>query len=948
VKVQNIALIVCFLTITNCFQAFSSQIDVDQFRRINGLNSKQVFNGFQSKYTRIYWFATGSGVVSFDGSKFDDFESMNPFFGTPSLKVVEDNQGFVWFISSIGQVAYFNGKKFSSALESAELESELSKGMILDFWLNELNEIMILCQNAFETKANLFKVIRTQGNKYVVEKVEMESKISKNYIFYNYNNKCIAYYNKENSSFYKSIYVGKNVYFYNNQILTQIENGYSEKELFKFEKKSLSNIQLINNTLFMSTTDGLLVYKGFGKAYKLISNVNIASILIDVDSNVIVCTLNEGIIISPRLKIEKLNIGNKYGFSNIKIESDKLYYSDKKYNLGVWSLNEHSLSVFKNEDKSFSDNNIFIRDEVIYFNKKRFILSSDEKQVFNTEFIPFQSISNNSRNFLLSTGYADVKLIEQNGKKFKSLFYGTRVYDAKLENEKLWVATKNGLIYSSVIKDNEWAISDFDTICKGFITERLTIVGDKIIFITNKKYLSVFNGNKLDVNILSGTILENKVIKEYIFLNQNTLIVLTNVGIYVSELKWGKSIQIERSKFISVSNEDFSDEYVSVDTFKNYLYFATIDNLYRVKLIDLKFKTNRQKCIINGILTNKRYLSHSEISVLKSILLENDESILEFNVVNSKLFKSIAAEELKYTLLFNGDSLFTRYLKSNILRFENLKHGKYVLKIYTRDDGSEWSIPFEIEFTIKPKLHETKLFYITILLVCIIATALFGIQVYKIKNRKLLVKILEMENEKNQLQLLKTQLNPHFLFNSLNSLKSLIYLEKSNEAISFTDKLSGFLRAVLKFDSELDISIGDELTLVNHYLSIEKSRLGNRLLFEIDCPNVLLKVKIPSNILQPIVENSIKYGLENNDQLEIKIKISQKGNIIQLFIEDNGTIIQGDSNTQNSFSLKSIENRINSFNKGSIKNPLFRQVLYNETVKVGFQVILSFIISEKD
>jgi two-component system LytT family sensor kinase len=107
---------------------------------------------------------------------------------------------------------------------------------------------------------------------------------------------------------------------------------------------------------------------------------------------------------------------------------------------------------------------------------------------------------------------------------------------------------------------------------------------------------------------------------------------------------------------------------------------------------------------------------------------------------------------------------------------------------------------------------------------------------------------------------LRQQLQPHFLFNSLNSINALIGF-KPDEARKMIHQLSDFLRGTLKKDDQLLVPLTDELTHLNLYLEIEKVRFGHRLQTEISCDNACGEALLPSLLLQPLVENAIKFGL---------------------------------------------------------------------------------------
>ena len=129
-----------------------------------------------------------------------------------------------------------------------------------------------------------------------------------------------------------------------------------------------------------------------------------------------------------------------------------------------------------------------------------------------------------------------------------------------------------------------------------------------------------------------------------------------------------------------------------------------------------------------------------------------------------------------------------------------------------------------------------------------------------------------------QVRALRYQVNPHFLFNTLNSLSSLIIGGRAEEAESMVLKLSNFFRQSLTLDATADISLAEEVALQRLYLDIEKVRFPRRLKAEFDIPEELEKARLPGLILQPIVENAIKHAVSpTRDKVELKIAAREAG-----------------------------------------------------------------------
>jgi signal transduction histidine kinase len=140
-----------------------------------------------------------------------------------------------------------------------------------------------------------------------------------------------------------------------------------------------------------------------------------------------------------------------------------------------------------------------------------------------------------------------------------------------------------------------------------------------------------------------------------------------------------------------------------------------------------------------------------------------------------------------------------------------------------------------------------------------------------------------------QLAALRFQLNPHFLFNTLNAISAMIVTRRNEEAEAMTDKLSSFLRASLGSDPMELVPLEQELSLIEDYLEIEAIRFGKRLEIEIDCSSEACDVRIPSFLLQPLVENAIKYGVApSRDPVLIRVVGRREGDELVVTVSDNG------------------------------------------------------------
>ena len=162
---------------------------------------------------------------------------------------------------------------------------------------------------------------------------------------------------------------------------------------------------------------------------------------------------------------------------------------------------------------------------------------------------------------------------------------------------------------------------------------------------------------------------------------------------------------------------------------------------------------------------------------------------------------------------------------------------------------------------------------------------------------------------KAELEALQAKINPHFLFNTLNSIASLIS-ENPKAAESTVEKLSELFRYTLKDADQSTVTLGEELDIVRTYLEIEKVRFGDRLQYTINYEGNVVDVKVPALLIQPLVENSIKHGIAKNIQGgSILVEVKKEGQTCRILVRDSGEGFQS-TGTESGFGLRSIQDRL--------------------------------------
>src|SRR5215213_11656465 len=140
-----------------------------------------------------------------------------------------------------------------------------------------------------------------------------------------------------------------------------------------------------------------------------------------------------------------------------------------------------------------------------------------------------------------------------------------------------------------------------------------------------------------------------------------------------------------------------------------------------------------------------------------------------------------------------------------------------------------------------------------------------------------------------QLTALRLQLNPHFLFNTLNAISSLIVTGRNRKGEAMLSKLCDFLRTALGADGTGRTSLGEELEMLQTYLQIEAIRFGDRLTVDFECPSDLIDLPVPNFILQPLVENAIKHAVAPTSRpVIVRVAARREVDHVILSVSDNG------------------------------------------------------------
>jgi ligand-binding sensor domain-containing protein len=398
-----------------------------------------------------------------------------------------------------------------------------------------------------------------------------------------------------------------------------------------------------------------------------------------------------------------------------------------------------------------------------------------------------------------------------------------------------------------------------------------------------------------------------------ILLQDDELYVLTDIGLDIIHLNSGRIRTFPMFQFFHGMN--FSDILIA----DGKLWLAGIDELI-ILPISLNSRINLPKIHSIQSLVNGQ---PTELNGHKISYYQNDLRIS----LDAIHFQSAGQFNYVYRLKGYDNKWTVQPAINNSINYLSLPPGEFIFEVKTVLNGV-YSEPTQIRFTITPPFWTTWWFrLLIILLLSGVIYLLFKQNLQRVRKKQLIKERLLI----SQLIALRSQMNPHFMFNVLNSVQGLIYTDKKNEASLYLGKFSTLMRRMLEFSDKAQLSLEKELELIQLYLELEAARFDGELNYRIvhELSPEELEQEIPSMIIQPYVENAIKHGLlhkKGEKQLTIHVCLSPQKDL-EIRILDNGVgrdmskQINAKRTHHKSFATEAIDSRIGLINRIR-KNPI--------------------------
>jgi len=311
---------------------------------------------------------------------------------------------------------------------------------------------------------------------------------------------------------------------------------------------------------------------------------------------------------------------------------------------------------------------------------------------------------------------------------------------------------------------------------------------------------------------------------------------------------------------------------------------------------------------VNGLIKHNpvKYISNdneAKLSFTKMKLFYNDtilpqNALLASNLNNIRFdFMGICLtnpEKVLYIHKLEGfEKSWSPATNQNNVTYSNLLPGHYVFKVRCCNNQGVWSTePLTFSFTVDAPYYKRWWFIFMVLgFIAVVVFTIFRVRLNQLKREQEKESKMQIEIAKNELKALRAQMNPHFLFNSLNSIQHYIVSNKEDEAVFYLNHFARLMRIILANSEKTAITLNEEINGLKIYIELEQMRFSHLFEFNIQvAENIDVDYEqIPSMLLQPYVENAILHGLvpkEGGGLLQINFFI--KDDFLHVIIEDNG------------------------------------------------------------
>lgn len=916
---QAIAVIGIFFQL---LYAHAVQIGEPNFRNLGineGLPSSEVYRIIQDKQGFI-WFSTDAGVCRFNGRSIKCYTTADGLPDNTIFDLIEDKQGRIWMNCFNGTICYFENGKFIVPQGAIHLRNKLKKRSTIVTSIQFDKE-----QNLWIGTSNFPCVLKKSDNYSTINAINSTNDTA-NAIVYELNNgKTIESINFFSPKKLMNLQQDQRFYFqikpYNRPAVLNfvtVPTPYNPK-FFSLHTKDNRLLFSYKNQLF-EYRHGIILEHSFPKT--------IISIQEDQESNLWVglarggvCFFEKGILSgNPRVFLKDFSVShmlfdNENGIWASTFEKGIFYAPFLNYFIfssqaelsssiaGITAFGKH-IYVATSSNYIYSIDQENQIKELPYFKESNLqtkinfyplhgelMVSGSLLASFDTLTQKFTYLKGNQNQFYFAGAVGQgsrgrIAFVAQ------GMFYEIEQDKAILRiplperatslylsaDSQQYVGTLNGLF---VRQGDKFELVKNSVLANERINQ---ITGDnkRLYVCTKNKGIFILEGGRWSVlsklNGLASDICNYALIDIY-----DTVWIATNKGISFFNSNHPTNI-----KTLTISNGLPTNEISSLARNENQLFVATREGLCRIDLHKKYFNTVPPKIYISKVVENTK-----NVQIENNSTLNYKQNTLRF-FIECPSYKKQFSPGYKYTLKGFSDSVY--YSENEILDFQNLEPGDYTLEVKGINNNEVFS-KSAAQFKFKITRPYWSSVWFIVLMIALLATVVYLFVMWRIsrirKQEELKSELNAMLNE-SRMAALQAQMNPHFIFNAINSIQSFILNNETQLAYDYLAKFAKLVRLVLNNSKQSLLSLKTEIETLELYVQMEKIRFKNSFNFEVkfkDDVEDYSEVVIPVMLIQPFIENSIWHGImpiKDKVNGKIELRFSLHDTSLEVEIEDNG------------------------------------------------------------
>ncbi len=674
------------------------------------------------------------------------------------------------------------------------------------------------------------------------------------------------------------------------------------------------NISALNNQnnlfLWVGSQSGLLRFDGKNFVYYNIGSDNnsnhVKYLLHDMEDNMWIGT-HSGLYRyrdNSFSTFDKINgPGNAFIFQIFRDKEDNLWMCSQnngiyKYSQGYFKRYGVKDGLGSNECKS----GMQLRDGRLIFGTKTGMVQYKNERFYNV-ILPekftgsSEMIYQSNDNTVWLAGANGIVSLKCKGEELKTKYYSLPAktpYQAygfcEDETGALYIGTSPTGLFKLVGDSihnisKEFNIPEEDYFAVKYYKNHLfvaTLNGVLVIDVTTQKFTYITEQDGLNSELVYSIELTE---------NKNSLWIGTNQGINKLNLKTflatGKIEIISYGKLQGFMGVECNSNGIWEDR-DGSLWFGTVSGLVKHEPVNLK-----RNLVENHTLIQEIKLLNEDTTLNDSVVLPSDYNTISFYYRGICLTNP---DKVLYQRKLEGlaqDKEWSVPSSEDYSKYVNLAPGRYTFKVRSCNNEGVWNgKETKFSFTIKAPFYLTWWFLVIVFVTLFAGIYIFFIvRIYNIKKKQRLDFERKVEMSKIELKALRSQMNPHFVFNSLNAIQHYIFNAKSDEAIKYLNKFARLVRIILNNSEKPTVTVGEDLEALRLYLELEQMRFEGKFDYEIvvDATVDTDYDIMPPLLMQPYVENAILHGLNPKPEKgKLTIRLSSENNFLICTIADNG------------------------------------------------------------